>query len=311
MNEQLILFVIFVAALIISFAIISMVSRRMQLRRSLKTAQGQASGRDKTATRIDQMLGSENEYVRHYFDVLKNDSPDSLRARLIKAGFFGKRAVTYFNLFRFSFAGVVFVATWIGAMALSPTISQVQLLFFSAVMSFLFFMLTSMFLENMGKKRRIAYRKLFPDFMDLLIVCVDAGLSIEAALDRVTREFLVTNPDFGTHLSIIGIEVRAGRPLHQALFNFSERVDIEESRSMAILFRQSVELGSSISKTLRVFSNEMRQLRIVRAEEKANALPIKMLFPLGLFLFPVNLVIVLVPILIAILKMFLTLAPGG
>ena len=80
---------------------------------------------------------------------------------------------------------------------------------------------------------------------------------------------------------------------------------------LATLFRQSQELGASVAKTLRVFSREMRQKRLIRAEEKANSLPIKMLFPLAAFLFPVNLIIVLVPVMIQIMKMFLTMTPGG
>jgi len=311
MNETLFLAAIFVAALILAFSVISYINRRAQLSRNIEAAQSRSPSRDQTDSRIDTMLGSENEYVRHYYDVQKNDKPDSLRSRLIRAGFFGKRGLFYFNLIRVAVAATLFVGVWVLSATVKPTIGKTEQLIFAAVISALSFILCVYVLEKMGSNRKTSYRKLFPDFMDLLIVCVDAGLSIEAALDRVTREFLLTNPDFGTHLSIIGIEVRAGRPLYQALFNFAERVQVEEVRSLAILFRQSVELGSSVSKTLRVFSNEMRQQRIIRAEEKANALPIKMLFPLGLFLFPVNLVIVLVPILISILRMFLTLAPGG
>ncbi|MBT8456339.1 MAG: type II secretion system F family protein, partial [Alphaproteobacteria bacterium] len=83
------------------------------------------------------------------------------------------------------------------------------------------------------------------------------------------------------------------------------------AKSLAILFRQSEELGSSVSKTLRTFSTEMRQMRIIRAEEKANSLPVRMIFPIGLFMFPVNLIIVLVPVLVTIIKIFTDLQPAG
>jgi len=142
------------------------------------------------------------------------------------------------------------------------------------------------------------------------LVCIDAGLSINAAIDRVTREFLQTTPDFGVQLSIISLEVRAGLPLHEAVSNFSRRIDLEEARILSVLFRQSEELGSSVANTLRSFSKEMRQLRIIRAEEKANSLPVKMLFPMALFIFPVNLIIVLVPILMIIMAMLTQLTPG-
>jgi tight adherence protein C len=97
--------------------------------------------------------------------------------------------------------------------------------------------------------------------------------------------------------------------LHEALLNFSDRVRLEEARTLATLFRQSQELGASVVKTLRSFSHEMRQVRLIKAEEKANSLPIKMLFPLAAFLFPVNLIIVVVPILIVVMRMFMSLAP--
>jgi tight adherence protein C len=79
---------------------------------------------------------------------------------------------------------------------------------------------------------------------------------------------------------------------------------------LGVLFKQSAELGASVSKTLRSFSKEMRQLRLIRAEEKANALPIKMLFPMAFFMFPVNLVIVLLPISLVIFRMLSSLTPG-
>jgi len=136
-------------------------------------------------------------------------------------------------------------------------------------------------------------------------------MSIEAAIDRVAHEFLATKPSFGQHLAIISLEVRAGRPMHEALNNFADRIHLEEARTLSVLFRQSLELGSSVIKTLRVFSKEMRQKRLIMAEEKANALPVKMLFPMAGFLFPVNLIIVLVPIMMQIIELFSTMSPAG
>ena len=119
-----------------------------------------------------------------------------------------------------------------------------------------------------------------------------------------------TRPDFGLHLSIMMLEVRGGRRLRDALANLATRLRIDEARALAVLFRQSEELGTSVTKSLRVYSKEMRQMRILRAEEKANSLPIKMLFPLATFLFPVSLIIVLVPIVIRITTLLKGLTPG-
>lgn len=307
MTETLILTALFVAILIVSFGVILYVQQRRDIARNIGEA---TSRRQHVEDDIDKMLGTGNEQIRYYLDVVQNDAANSLRMRLVRAGFFSKRALAKFNLIRTGVGVVIFV---LGQAILSvsmPQYSTAVLSVIAATMAGMGFILTSAVLEHLGNRRSREFRKLFPDFMDLLLVCADAGLSINASIDRVTREFLLTTPDFGIQLSIINLEIRAGRPLHEALKNFSKRIGVEEANTLAVLFRQSEELGSSVSKTLRVFAREMRQMRLVRAEEKANALPVKMLFPMALFMFPVNLVIVLVPILMIILRMMLSLGPS-
>ncbi|PCJ08075.1 MAG: pilus assembly protein TadC [Rhodobacteraceae bacterium] len=302
----MILAALFVATLIVSFGIMLYFQKRRDIARNIGAATSQHQDVDDD---IDRMLGTGNEQIRYYLDVVQHDSPNSLRMRLVRAGFFTKRALINFNIIRTVVAGVTFLLTQILLSVTLPQFSTAILSFFAMAAAGVTFILTSAVLEHLGKRRSREFRKLFPDFMDLLLVCADAGLSINASIDRVTREFLLTTPDFGIQLSIINLEIRAGRPLHEALRNFSKRIGVEEANTLAVLFRQSEELGSSVSKTLRVFAREMRQMRLVRAEEKANALPVKMLFPMALFMFPVNLVIVLVPILLVILRMMLSLGP--
>ncbi|QGY00211.1 type II secretion system F family protein [Roseovarius faecimaris] len=306
MNETIFLVALFVAVLIIAYTIIRYILNRRQIARNLASTKRK---RKQSNEDINKVLGSGNEEIRYYLDVVQNEPQNSLRMRLVQAGYFSKSALAYFNIIRFTIAAIAFGAVQFGIGAMAPSISLALLLMMAMVAAGVGFILTSAVLENMGKKRTREFRKLFPDFMDLLLVCVDAGLSINAAIDRVTREFLLTTRDFGVQLSIINLEIRAGRPLHEALSNFSKRIAVEEAQTLAVLFKQSEELGASVSKTLRVFSKEMRQMRLIRAEEKANALPIKMLFPMALFMFPVNLIIVLVPILLVILEMLSGLAP--
>jgi tight adherence protein C len=171
--------------------------------------------------------------------------------------------------------------------------------------------LVNIYIDRRGEAKEREYRRLFPDFMDMLIVCLDAGMSIEAAASRVAREFVSKQRAFGLHLAIMMLEVRGGRRLRDALANLATRLRIDEARSLSVLFRQSEELGTSVTKTLRVYSKEMRDLRMVRAEEKANGLPIKMLLPLGAFLFPVSLIIVLVPVVARVVSLLVAMKPGG
>ena len=294
MDDMLILSAVFVAVLLVSFLAVDYVSNRNDMAarlRELDPTYGRSVGADE---RLEQFISPENESVRHYFDVIKKNDLNSVDFRLIRAGYFSTRAVRNFQFIRAAVAFVAFVAMFWLFKTFFINVPAVYVFVISLVVSAITFILANAVLDRMGTNRQVAYRRMFPEFMDMLIVCVDAGLSIEAAMNRVTREFTLTEPDFGTHLNIMMLEVRAGRRLRDALSNFAERVKVDEAKSLAILFRQSEELGSSVTKTLRVFSKEMRQMRMLRAEEKANSLPIKMLFPMALFLFPTNLLIVLV-----------------
>jgi tight adherence protein C len=105
----------------------------------------------------------------------------------------------------------------------------------------------------------------------------------------------------GTNLIILGAETRAGRSTAEALSTFADRLNLDEARAFVILLRQSLELGTDVSDALRVFSDEMRQKRLLRAEETANKLPVKMVLPLGGLIFPVILVTVMYPVIIRLL----------
>lgn len=248
------------------------------------------------------------EYIKNFFDVDRNiKDKNSIKVRLLRAGFLSKAAVYYYSIFRTLSTLSIVISSIFLLYNFFPSLSKTIVIIVSFFMGALYFVLLNIVLEFLGNKREASYRKLFPDFMDMLIVCVDAGLSVEAAIDKISREFLKTHHDFGIHLSVMMLEVRGGRRIRDALMNFSQRLNIEEARALAILFRQSEELGSSVTKALRVFSKEMRDTRLLKAEEKANALPVKMLFPLATFLFPMSLLIVMVPIMMTVLKMLVSM----
>ncbi len=116
------------------------------------------------------------------------------------------------------------------------------------------------------------YRNGFPDFMDLMIVCSDAGMSMEAGIERVSKELAKTYPSLSQNLQLVSLELRAGRSLDDALKSLADRLSLDEVRSFATLLQQSKELGTSLSGALRVFSDEMRHKRMSLAEEKAHAL---------------------------------------
>src|SRR5256886_4465361 len=136
----------------------------------------------------------------------------------------------------------------------------------------------------------------FPDFMDLLVVCADAGLSMEAALDRVGRELSDSYPSLSANINMATLEISAGRTWSEALEHFGDRLGLDEARSFATLLQQSEELGSSLTDALRVYSDDMRHQRLSRAEEKAYSLPAKLSVPLTLCVFPVVIIVILLPV---------------
>jgi len=307
-TDILILSAVFLAIVIMVFSLLNFITGRRQIRRNIAQVTSAQRGH---AFDPDQLFAGENDEIAYFMEVQRRAEPNSLEMRLIRAGFFSRDAQRSYNLLRLLVAVVVFIGVWLLIQTLRQSSSAALVFLFAALASGVSFILSNIVLEHIGNRQVTQFRRLFPDLLDLIIVCVDAGMSIEAALDRVAREFLRTHPSFGLHLAVVSLETRAGRPLHEALGNLAQRVDVEEVRTMAVLFRQSQELGASIIKTLRVYSKEMRELRLIQAEEKANALPVKMLLPLALFLFPVNLVMVIVPVLIRIVRMITTMTPGG
>ncbi|WP_429811864.1 type II secretion system F family protein [Ensifer sp. B1-9] len=314
MGEYGIYIVVFFAVMIFSVVIAELVLRRRAVDVRLSETTIKTGGDDLLlgdSTLVD--LGeAENRLIRRYFEITRRDqNANSTQNRLIRAGYFGAKAVSVFQVVRALLCGVVMVGAVWALNRFVPKMPQLAVLLVAMIATGIAFVLVNIYIDRRGDAKEREYRRLFPDFMDMLIVCLDAGMSLEAAANRVAREFVQKQQDFGLHLSIMMLEVRGGRRLRDALTNLATRLRIDEARSLAVLFRQSEELGTSVTQTLRVYSKEMRDLRVVRAEEKANALPIKMLLPLGAFLFPVSLIIVLVPIVLRVLGILTGLKPGG
>lgn len=145
------------------------------------------------------------------------------------------------------------------------------------------------------KARETEYRLGFPDVLDLLVASVEAGLSLDAAVSRVTDEMVRQYPNLAGQLRFLSLELRAGRARKDAWTSFADRLGLEEARAFATMLRQAEDMGSSLGETLTVFSDEMRNKRMMRAEEKAMALPAKLIVPLILFILPCLLGAIMLP----------------
>jgi tight adherence protein C len=165
------------------------------------------------------------------------------------------------------------------------------------------YLLPTFYLSRRVKKRTERNRQGFPDFMDLMVVCSEAGLSMEAAIDRIAREMVETCPSLAENLYMVSLEIRAGKSFVEALERMGQRLGIAEATTLATLLQQSSELGSSLTQSLRICSDEMRNKRLSKAEEKAYALPAKLVVPLTLFVFPVLLITLMLPVVVRVSAM--------
>ena len=153
----------------------------------------------------------------------------------------------------------------------------------------------SFYVDSLISKRKGLCSQGFPDMMDLMVACVEAGLSLDAAVQRVGEELDTRHPIIATHMKTLSLELRAGKSRKTAWRSFADRMNLDEAGSLATMLRQAEEMGTSLGATLRIFSADMRQRRILLAEEKAMALPAKLTLPLILFVFPVLLGVLILP----------------
>lgn len=150
----------------------------------------------------------------------------------------------------------------------------------------------------------------FPDALDLLVVCIEAGLGLDAAISRTGVELSLAHPDLCDELHMVSLELRAGLPRPQALTNLGWRANVPEIKSLVALLIQTDRFGTSVGQALRVHSDAMRVARTQRAEEKAGKLPVKLLFPLMLFIFPSIFIVILGPAIVRGIRILLPAMAG-
>jgi tight adherence protein C len=219
----------------------------------------------------------------------------SLRFKLIQAGYPNREAVP------------IFLGAKLAAMAIAALVLALVVPFSirqaggqgpavaAGLLSLVAIMGPERFLVMRRNKRQGEYRDGFPDMLDLLVASVEAGLSLDAAVSRVAEELDRRYPNLSEHMVLLTRELRAGRSRKEAWAALADRLGIDEGRGLATMLRQSEELGTSLGETLAVYADDMRSKRMLRAEEKAMALPAKLTLPLILFIFPCLIGVLMLP----------------
>jgi len=170
------------------------------------------------------------------------------------------------------------------------------------------FYLPDIWLKQISEKRKIRLFNGLPDALDLLVVCVEAGMGMDAAIHRVSREIELSSPDLSHEFALMNLELRAGQSRQDALRNLSLRTGIDEMTSLVTLLIQTDKFGTSVAMALKVFSDSFRTKRFQRAEEIAAKLPVKILIPLIFFIFPSLFVVLMGP---AAIKIYENIIVGG
>jgi tight adherence protein C len=227
-----------------------------------------------------------------------------LRRELLRAGYFSPHAINYYVCARICTVIVLPCSIFILSRLFTPAMPQMYQMLLVAVSAGLGILGPDAFLSRRQGLLQQQYRQIFPDFLDLLVVCVGSGLSIEASFERIRGQMTKQHRPLGMNLEMMGAEMRAGRSTIEALHSLADRLGLDEASAFVAVLRHSVELGGDVADAMRVYSDEMRDKRVLRAEEAANKLTVKIVLPLALCIFPVILEIVMGPIMLKLLVVF-------
>jgi tight adherence protein C len=291
---------VFLAGATLAFGVMAAIHVRGAVKRRAAGVAADGGGEwsgDKRSLRYASRQAAQKliDYTTRHYSSGDDGDKRQLRQRLLQAGFLDPRAVAFFFIGRL-LAAIVFAGLGylFAPMLWSGPDGTVWMI--AWVGGLVGYFAPNIYINRRITTRQTEHRTGFPDFMDLLVVCADAGLAMEAALDRVGRELGDSYPSLSANVYMATLEMRAGRTLSEALEHFGDRLGIEEARSFATLLQQSEELGSSLTEALRVYSDDMRHKRMSRAEEKAHSLPAKLSVPLMVCIFPVILIVIMLPV---------------
>jgi tight adherence protein C len=270
---------------------------RMAARRQLRLSGEQASDKavlGVTAGAVTQLMKSAGQ-VGNRMAVRDPSQLSALRQKLIQAGFMSREAVAVYLGARFTCLALATGSAFLILPWIALKGGNLGALVLVAILAFLGVFGPDKVVEARRRERETEYRNGFPDVLDLLVASVEAGLALDAAVNRVTDEMVRRHPNLAEQLRILTLELRAGRSRKEAWSALADRLGLDEARSFATMLRQTEEMGTSLGETLTVFADEMRAKRMLRAEEKAMALPAKLIVPLILFIFPCLMGVLMLP----------------
>jgi len=266
--------------------------RRIRIRLE-ELSSGEAAANRPPALAVSQAIRTTLPKMGKHLMPEDAEEQTKLKARLIHAGLYHPQALSIFlGVKMFLIISPTICGLLLGLLGLMPTNYGLML---GACASIGGLIGPSFWLDKQKSDRQSQLRRSLPDALDLLVICMEAGLSLRAALQRITSELESVHPLLAFELKIVQREVQIGHPLGDALRTLAARTDLDDIRNLAAAIKNAERFGSSMVKTLRTFGDTLRIRRQQKAEEMAQKAGTKILFPTLLFIFPAIFLIILGP----------------
>jgi tight adherence protein C len=303
--RSLLLLLIFLLVVLVAALVIGLGYGRVAARRRVQEQLGVAKTAEASSLRSSQVSSA---WVRLVNVIeqrglsLEDTKSDDLRKKLIAAGYTHPSAPRIFTLLRLTLTIGLPLLFIIVAYATGNFPSIIKLYIFGVLAALFGLYVPNLVITAKADRRRQQLVNGFPDALDLMLVCVEAGLGLEAAFARVGSEMTRSHPLLAELFGTVVLELRGGRSREDALRRMADRVAVDEIRSFSTLLIQSSKLGSSIAQTLRVYAAEMREKRRMRAEEKAHKLPVLLSVPLVGCMLPVMIGVLMLPAVIRVIR---------
>jgi tight adherence protein C len=270
-------------------------------RRRLQAVSG-VSGEDRGGfAHLAKMVEPIGAYVLPKSDVERS----GMRAKLVQAGFRSGTALMTFYAAKVILMLSVAAVVVLGA-TFFPGLGTTQVMMAGLYAGGVAMFLPNMYVSRRAERRRRAIMNGFPDALDLLVTCTEAGLGLNAALQRVADELVVSHEALALELALVNAAIQAGVDRTDALKALADRTGLDDIRGLVSLLCQSVRFGTSIGDTLRIYSEEFRDKRVQRAEEAAAKIGTKMIFPMIFCLWPSFFLVAVGPAVLAVIRVFQT-----
>jgi tight adherence protein C len=228
----------------------------------------------------------------------------SIQLKFLQAGIRNKNAPRYYFAVKTLLTLVLPALLALFLHITQPHLPFARVLLFVLLTAATGYYLPEMLLQFITRKRVERMRNSLPDMIDLMVICTESGMGIDASIARISREMARFNPDIAQEFYLAALEIRAGATRIEALRNLALRSRLEDLGDLVSMLVQADKFGTSLAESLRVQADMMRSRRAQRAEELAAKIPVKMLLPLILFIFPTLLMVLLGPAIIEIIQTF-------